>query len=742
MNQEQCHLLAEATAHRAAGRAAEAEQSLRGFLDANPAHPAASHDLGLMLCEAGRVGEALPLLRAAVHGMPEVQAFWLDYLDALIAAGDHGGAVAALAQARARGGGGPALDAIESRLPAPSTPTGREMQEVVLVFQRGHVRNAVQLAEGLTARYPRHPFGWRALGSLLALQGQHRDAVEPLRRTVELAPDDAEALCNLGMALHEIGELPQAEDSLRQAIAMKPDLVEAHHNLGRLLLERGRLAEAEPCLRRALELKPDLAAALNTLAAVLLRSGRAAEAEGHLQRALSLQPGMRAAQVNLAAAQLALSRFELAEETLRRLLASDPDNAEALLQLAQVLARAGRPLEAEDCLSRALGLRADHASAWATAARVHRQLGRVSTAESQLRRALEIDPGHGEALNALSLVLIESRRYEEAEQHLRELLRIDPENVVALGNLGVVLGAVGRLLEAEQSLRRALVLRPDYAPAQGELAEVFLARGDPDQAEQALRRALEIEPAAPRVLSNLLMVRNYSERQTAAGALEEARTYGRLVSAAARPFPAWAHGAAEERLRIGLVSADLREHAVSYFLESVLPHLGHWGIEVYGYPTVGFADRTTERLRAQCAGWHYLHGDDDATAARRIHGHGVDILIDLSGHTGENRLPIFAFKPAPLQVSWLGYFATTGLPQIDYLLADPVSVPPEHDSHFSESVWRLPHTRLCFTPPEEEVVVGPLPASRQGFLTLGSFLNQAKINDSVLALWARVLAAL
>ena len=174
----------------------------------------------------------------------------------------------------------------------------------------------------------------------------------------------------------------------------------------------------------------------------------------------------------------------------------------------------------------------------------------------------------------------------------------------------------------------------------------------------------------------------------------------------------------------------------------MLPHLARWGIEVFAYPTAGFADRTTQRLRAHCAGWHYLHGDDDATAAARIHGHGIDVLVDLAGHTGANRLPIFAFKPAPVQVSWLGYFATTGVAQIDYLLADPVSVPPEHDGHFTESVWRLPRTRLCFTAPEEDAVVGPLPAARRGFVNLGSFQNLFKIGDPVLALWARVLSAL
>jgi len=632
--------------------------------------------------------------------------------------------------------------AAEQRLPAAGVPTEREMQEIVFLFQRGQVREAQQLAERMTARYPQHPFGWRALGSLLALQGQNAAAARYLRRTLELAPGEAETHCNLGMALHATGGLEEAERSLRRAIELKPDLAEAHHNLGRLLHERGRSADAEQCLRRALALKPDLAAALNTLAAVQLRSGRAGEAEPHLRQALALQPDMREAQVNLAAVQLARGQLEQAEETLRRCLQEDPNNADALLQMAQVFAHADRLPDAEDCLTRALKLRPDRASAWAMAAAVQRQLGRPSTAESHLRRALEIDPSHTDALNDLGVLLMSSSRLEEAERCLREALRIDPAYVPAHSNLGIVLGALGRFAEAEQSLRRALELKPDFAPAHGELATVYLAQGDHGRAEAALRRAMEIDPAAPWVRSNLLMAHNYSERQTPAAALGEARDYGRLVSASAKPFTSWTHSAAESRLRVGLISADLREHVVAYFLESVLPHLARWGIEVYAYPTIGIADRITEKLRAHCAGWHYLHGDDDAAAARRIHRHGIDVLIDLSGHTGQNRLPVFAFKPAPVQVSWLGYFATTGVAEIDYLLADPVSVPPAHDAHFSETVWRLPHTRLCFTPPDDDVAVGPLPAASRGCLTLGSFQNQAKIGDSVLALWARVFAAL
>jgi predicted O-linked N-acetylglucosamine transferase (SPINDLY family) len=136
-----------------------------------------------------------------------------------------------------------------------------------------------------------------------------------------------------------------------------------------------------------------------------------------------------------------------------------------------------------------------------------------------------------------------------------------------------------------------------------------------------------------------------------------------------------------------------------------------------------------------------LIGLSDEQAAQNIQTDGIDILIDLSGHTAHNRLPMFAWKPAPVQVSWLGYFATTGVPTMDYLLADPWTLPASEESSFTEKIWRLPQTRLCFTPPRSDIVVSPLPALSNGYVTFGCFNNLTKMNDAVVTLWAQILNA-
>jgi protein O-GlcNAc transferase len=224
--------------------------------------------------------------------------------------------------------------------------------------------------------------------------------------------------------------------------------------------------------------------------------------------------------------------------------------------------------------------------------------------------------------------------------------------------------------------------------------------------------------------------------------LEEARNYGRIVAGKAERFSAWQCAAPPDRLRVGLVSGDLCDHPVAYFLENLLVQLDHDRIELIAYPTRHKQDDLTARIRRHFSAWKPLTGLSDEAAARLIHADGVHVLIDMSGHTGYNRLPVFAWKPAPVQVTWLGYFATTGVAEMDYLLADEAGVPAARQAQFTETVWYLPDTRLCFSAPGVELPVAPLPALSKGRFTFGNFQNLAKVGDEVLAAWGDILSAL
>ena len=269
--------------------------------------------------------------------------------------------------------------------------------------------------------------------------------------------------------------------------------------------------------------------------------------------------------------------------------------------------------------------------------------------------------------------------------------------------------------------------------------------GKGDDAIKSFREALRIDPDFDIAQSNLLFSLTYRTDQGAVSMLEEARRYGDLVARQARPFTVWPNSPdPARRLRVGFVSGDLRNHAVGYFAEGVLAAIASLAgdrVEIFGYPTHFVTDAITERIRASCSGWHSAVRLSDEKLAQRIRDDRIDILIDLSGHTEHNRLSMFAWKPAPVQASWLGYLATTGVAAIDYIIADPWTLPESDEVNFTEKIWRLPESYLCFTPPDMDAQVTPLPALTNRRITFGSFNNLTKVNDEVVALWARLLKA-
>ncbi len=603
--------LQQAIAHHQAGQLPDAERLYRAILQAQPNHPDANHNLGVLAVQVKQPAVGLPHFKAALEANPNQGQYWLSYIDALIQAGQADAARQLLAQGKQRGLQGAAVEALAGRLeePSGSAPSPQEIDTLASLFAAGKYTEAATLAQTLTERFPLHGFGWKILGAVFQQTGRNADALESKQKAAALSPNDAGAHYNLGNAFKVLGRLAEAEACYRRALQLNPGYAEAHDNLGSTLKELGRLDEAEASYRQALQIKPDYAEAHNNLSVTLQGLGRPDEAAASCRRALQIKP----------------------------------DFTEAHNNLGNIL----------------------------------KELGRLSEAEASYHCALQIKPDYAEAHN----------------------------------NLGNILQELGRLTEAEASYRRALEIEPDYAAAH----------------------------------NNLLFTHNYLFSQSDALLLAEARRFGDLAARRARPHTNWNNAPeSERRLRVGLVSGDLRTHPVGYFVEGVLAALASDAssqLELIGYPTHFQTDALTKRVKACCHGWHSTMGLADEALAQRIHADNIDILIDLSGHTSHNRLTMFAWKPAPVQVSWLGYFATTGVAAIDYLIADPWTLPQMEEAYFTEKIWRLPQTRLCFTPPDREVKVTSLPALTNGYVTFGCFNNLAKMNDEVVTLWSRVLTS-
>ncbi|MCC7063962.1 MAG: tetratricopeptide repeat protein [Planctomycetes bacterium] len=361
------------------------------------------------------------------------------------------------------------------------------------------------------------------------------------------------------------------------------------------------------------------------------------------------------------------------------------------------------------------------------------------------QKAARYLPRDADVQSNLGSALAHHGRYEEAEECFRRALSIKPTFASAYTNLGNALGYQGRTVEATECYRRALRLQPDLAEAHGGLGDSLSKLGQVAEAEAHVRRALQIKPDYTRAHSCLLFLHNFRLEGSAESMLAEARRFGEQVAQRARPGTAWSNSPEPERcLRIGLVSPDLGQHPVGYFLESVLAALASQAegqLEFFAYAQRTYADTVSEALQKCCRGWCSTATLEDAALAQKIRDDRIDVLIDLAGHTADNRLPVFAFRPAPVQVTWLGYFATTGVAAIDHLLADAWSLPPSEEGAFTEHIWRMPETRLCFTPPPLAVAVAALPALATGQVTFGCFNNLTKMNDGVVLLWSRVLAA-
>jgi len=612
-------------------------------------------------------------------------------------------------------------------------------QEGRLAEALGRYVTAIELAPDLARPHLNR-------GNVLLEMGDAAGALEAYATALVRDPTYAAAHYNTGNAHMRAGRAEASVDAYRSAISLKPDFVEAEAGLGIALEDLGRLEDAAASYMRALALKPDYAEIHGNLGNVWLKLGRFDDAVATYRRAAHLRPQSAEAHNNLGRALEAQGQHDSAVESFRRAVELDPGNSDAQCNLGNALYSMGLLSEALACHRRAVEVRPGSAEAHSNVGIALKDLGRFDEAVASLRRALEINSGVAGIHFNLGNVLHDLGRLQDATKSFRRALELDPDYADAHCNLGNALYGLGLLNDARACYRRTLELNPNHVLAHNNLGNALSALGYPDDAVGSYQEALRLDPDFFVARSNLLFGLNYRPGQGGAAMLEEARRYGDLARRKAHPFTDWTNARDPlRRLRVGFVSGDLRNHAVGHFVKGALASLASEAadrLEIVGYPTHFLSDSVTEGIKACCSGWHSAVRLSDREFAQRIRDDGIDVLIDLSGHTQHNRLPMFAWKPAPVQATWLGYLATTGVTAIDYVIADHWTLPESDAIHFTERIWRLPTSYLCFTPPDGGSKITPLPALRNRRITFGSFNNLAKMNDDVVALWARVLTAM
>ncbi len=431
----------------------------------------------------------------------------------------------------------------------------------------------------------------------------------------------------------------------------------------------------------------------------------------------------------------ALADLPRAEALLRGAVQADPGDPARRLHLGRILLARGRTGAAEAELSEAVRLDPGDPEARLHFGVLLRDAGRSEAAEAAFRAGLAAAPGHPALLGFLGLLLLGQGRRTEALPLLDEAARRQPRSPEAQFNLGKALDAAGRPGAAMERYAAALALRPDFVAARTNLAILQAGCGQVPEGLLNLREALAQAPDRWPTRSAYLFHLNHDPAMDGPALLAE---HVRWSSAPEAPrLPPRPGGG---RLRVGLVSPDFRRHSCAYFLEPLLRHLDREAVELFAYVDLAHRDEVTARLAGLCEHFVETTGLDTGAAVARLRADGLDVAVDLAGHSPDNRLPLFAARVAPLQATWLGYPGTTGLAAMDLRLTDAEADPPGFEAHHRERLLRLPRF-LCYGPDPAAPPVTPPPCLASGRVTFGSFNNLSKLHDGVLRTWAQVLAA-
>lgn len=537
----------------------------------------------------------------------------------------------------------------------------------------------------------------------LAGQGRFQEAETRCGDVVQRAPEAHQGWAWLGVLSLLQGRWQEAEAAIRQAISLWDQDGDYWSNLCLALRQQSKLTEAEPCARRAVAIDPSRAHFWTLLGACLSDRGQFAEAATALDRALACDPNQAAAWKQLAIVEQRRGRPSAALIAYEQAIHFNPGDIESLAHYGLVLVQRGKVARGLEILRELVEKAPRSAVAWHMLGNAHRLLGDFSQAVAAMRQAVQRAPQQRDLRQGLALALLACSSLTEALEIAGELVREAPEDA----EVWLLLGSVQSVL------------------------------AEPDEAIASLQKSMSL---APRQVthSKLLFTWQYTETATAESLCALHREWD---AAHARDWlPQAAAGAHQgsDPPRIGFVASDFARGPTGFLALQAVEKLRGLGFSVVCYADGSAEDDYTARFRAASDLWRSTRGRTDEELAAQIRQDHINVLFDLSGHVG-SRLPVFARKPAPIQITWLGYVGTTGLAAMDYILADSQHIPADEDGWYTEKVLRMPGDYICYSPPADAPDVGPLPALEADVFTFGCFNIPAKYSPGVLATWAEIL---
>lgn len=640
-----------------------------------------------------------------------------------------------------------------------------------------------ELEEACLSKYQAH----KQQGSELLNQGKFENAVLAFRNALKENPDSSEAHLNLGYALTEIQQNGAAKIHFERAAVLHPNNFDAHFLRAMVAISESDLNVALISLINALNIKPDSVEATSILYKTLATLGRFSEIEAYVKKSVVTSDSPTKINIRIAdvfvkiscAGELKVTLMRLAMDQLQTAIKVDPTcvaahNSQGNLWLSlnepdlaiktfeisidlapdcadayNGLALAYRAKDDNDRgflhAKKAIGLNPKYLDAHKLLGELYYESSDTKNAALHYKQVIEIDPAFPDGYIMLGAIHLEAGQFKEAFEYTYSAIKLRedaPEVHYALGN---IYAAQNKFSDAVECYERSLRLRPNSVDVLNNLASAHLGLGNNAAALETYQIVARKDPKHAISRQNIAFCLTFDPNCSSASYLSNAQEFGKVIAARAQPYSSWKQEPLANRpLKVGLVSGDLRLHPVGLFLVNVLAYLDFEKIEIHAFSNLSADDAVQAHLRSHVSSWTAIHGLSDKAAAQVIYEANLDLLIDLSGHTGLNRLALFVWRPAPVQASWLGYWASTGLTEIDYVLADRYSVPPEHHDHFCEKVWYVADTRLCFTTPSAvyDMLPAVAPAVKKGFITFGCYQPIKKLTESVLVVWAGIFRQL
>lgn len=583
----------------------------------------------------------------------------------------------------------------------------------------GRPDEAIALLARAVAGRPNHVESRHYLAVVLASRDRLDEAVAHLQEAQRQDPHSSEILANLrnvsaarcdaqGQQFAGAGRWEESAACHQEALRLQADYVPALGNLGNALKNLGRMDEASACYRRILEIAPNVALAHNDLGLIAQAQGQLPQAIEHYRRALDLDDNFAEAHTNLGTAMAIEGRLDEAECCCRRAIQLKPEFADAHQDLGAVLVLQNRLDEALASFDRAIALAPNLAIAYLHRGDVYRS----------------------------------KRMHNAAILNYQECLSRGAPAGAAYLNLAISYCEIGQPDLAVGCCQKGLELQPRNALLCNTMAYALHMQGQADAMLEWSRRAIDLAPDNAALHGNLIYALNYIPGVDPPSLFAEHLAWGKRhadpLTVLAPPHDN--DPAPDRRLRIGYVSAHFCRHAVHYFSEPLLAAHDHERFEIYCYSDSPFEDDATARILPSADHWRRTNQATDEQLAQMIRDDRIDILVDLAGHISGNRLLVFARKPAPVQVTYIGYQNTTGMSAMDYRLTDERADPPGRaDALHTEKLVRLPRSFFCYRPPDEAPPITPLPARATGQVTFGSFNSFSKVTPQVIAVWLTIL---